>query len=146
MDEQSPLLARVTALLEDPQGSREMIELALECHAAMLGLAESDQVAAIRHALAGSRLLRVLPNREQQPAWVSAHEEQCCRYGALWVKEAFDESETPQSIAWAHQALVLLDRLLLLALLPLDQLLLLVLLLVLLRHLLLVLLLALLLA
>lgn len=109
MDEQSPLLARVTALLEDPQGSREMIELALECHAAMLGLAESDQVAAIRLALAGSRLLRVLPNREQQPAWVSAHEEQCCRYGAIWIHSLAREGHSLDP-GWIQEALILLER------------------------------------
>ncbi len=106
------LLDQRSELLQRPGGPEQMRSKALECHAKMLELEELQRSEAIDHALAGAQLLAALHGHScSDPAWVAVHEEQCCRYGALWVKEAFDESETPQSIAWAHQALVLLDRL-----------------------------------
>jgi hypothetical protein len=86
-----------------------MTQLALECHAAMLRLAESDQVEASCHALAGARLIRALPNREQQPAWVNSYEEQCCRYGAIWIHSLAKEGHSLDS-GWIQEALILLER------------------------------------
>ncbi|MCX5938476.1 MAG: hypothetical protein NTW02_09795 [Cyanobium sp. LacPavin_0920_WC12_MAG_62_9] len=78
----------------------------------MLELGELQRSEAIEHALAGAELLAALHGHpSSEPDWVAVHEEQCCRHGALWVQAAFNESETAQTIAWGHQALVLLDRL-----------------------------------
>lgn len=109
MAELSPLLARVETVLAQEAMASVMIQLALECHAAMLELAEVDQRNASRHALAGARLFRALPSREQQPTWVDSHEEQCCRYGAIWIHALAREGHALEP-GWPQEALILLER------------------------------------
>ena len=106
------LLDQRSELLQRPGGGEQIRSKALECHAKMLELGELQRSEAIEHALAGAELLAALHGHPSyEPHWVAVHEEQCCRHGALWVQAAFNESETAQTIAWGHQALVLLDRL-----------------------------------
>jgi hypothetical protein len=52
----------------------------------MLEHAGSDRLEAIAHALAGAHLLAGLKQHyPNQPLWVDVHEEECCRYGAIWI-------------------------------------------------------------
>ena len=106
------LLDQHSKLLQRPGGAEQIRSKALECHSKMLEFGELQRSEAIEHALAGAELLVALHGHPcYEPDWVAVHEEQCCRHGALWVQAAFNERETAQTIAWGHQALVLLDRL-----------------------------------
>jgi len=106
------LLDQRSELLQRPGGGEQMRSKAFECHAKMLELGELQRSEAIEHALAGAELLAALHGHPcSEPDWVATHEEQCCRHGALWIQAAFNENETAQTIAWVHQAMVLLDRL-----------------------------------
>ena len=85
--------------------------LALACHGQMLAIGESDKHLAIQHALAGAALLADLTALGgDQPDWLSIHEEQCCRYGCIWIHELLQDGDS-QVRVWLGDALRLLARL-----------------------------------
>ena len=96
-----------------------LMDQAVACHTRMLALAESERPSAIEQALKGAKLFAIL--RQQNPLlpdWVPFLEEECCRYGAIWVYEWFRDSDTSNSIPqhqdrgqWASQALGCMERL-----------------------------------
>ncbi|WP_231605193.1 WcbI family polysaccharide biosynthesis putative acetyltransferase [Synechococcus sp. CBW1006] len=110
------LLRLVPQLLDQPQGPEQLRSLAVACHGRMLELGDLHRTFAIEHALAGARLLAALQGHPaSEPDWVQVHEEQCCRYGALWIHEALQQSDhqsdPAQATAWGGTALGLLKRL-----------------------------------
>ncbi|MEA5423981.1 hypothetical protein [Synechococcus sp. CCY9202] len=108
----SQLLERIPEVLQRPESQDQFRSLAVACHGRMLELSELDRTAAIAHALAGARLLSSLQRHCQpQPDWVELHEEQCCRYGAIWIHEELNHADSVRTIVWSMQALALLDRL-----------------------------------
>lgn len=109
MSELPPLLVRAGVVLSEAADRNVVIQLALECHEMMLQLAAADQHQAICHALAGARLFRALPYWDEQPTWVAIHEEQCCRYGAIWI-HAHAREGNPLDPDWLAEALILLQR------------------------------------
>ncbi|MEB3362238.1 MAG: WcbI family polysaccharide biosynthesis putative acetyltransferase [Synechococcaceae cyanobacterium] len=77
----------------------------------MLALGDSDKHLAIQHALAGAALLADLTALGgDQPDWLSIHEEQCCRYGCIWIHELLQDGDS-QVRVWLGHALRLLARL-----------------------------------
>ncbi|MCP9817458.1 hypothetical protein KBY76_12435 [Synechococcus sp. GreenBA-s] len=78
----------------------------------MLELADRDRPEAIAHALAGAHLLAGLKQHDpDQPNWVDVHEEQCCRYGAIWIHEALADTTSEPPSPLCSQALELLQTL-----------------------------------
>jgi hypothetical protein len=85
----------------------------------MLALAESERPIAIEQALKGAKLFAILRQQNSPlPDWLPVLEEQCCRYGAIWVYEWFRDIDTSNSIPqhqgegqWASQALGCMERL-----------------------------------
>ena len=102
-----------------PETGATLIDQAVACHTRMVELAEGERPSAIDQALKGAKLFAIL--RQQSPLlpdWVPFLEEECCRYGAIWVYEWFRDSDTSNSIPqhqdagqWANQALVCMERL-----------------------------------
>jgi hypothetical protein len=83
----------------------EIQSLALSCHARMLEMAESDKPAAVRYALAGAGLLSSLGALGGVlPDWLVIHEEQCCRYGCIWIHELLLAGDGEAEI-WVSDAL-----------------------------------------
>jgi hypothetical protein len=84
--------------------------LALSCHARMLEIADNDKPLAVRHALAGAELLSSLAAvGGVLPDWLAIHEEQCCRYGCIWIHELLLAGDGEAAI-WVSDALRLLSR------------------------------------
>jgi hypothetical protein len=84
--------------------------LALSCHARMLEIADNDKPLAVRHALAGAELLSSLAAvGGVLPDWLAIHEEQCCRYGCIWIHELLLAGDGEARI-WVSDALRLLLR------------------------------------
>ena len=84
--------------------------LAVSCHARMLEIAETDKPLAVRHALAGAELLSSLAALGGvQQDWLALHEEQCCRYGCIWIHELLLAGDGEAGI-WVSDALRLLSR------------------------------------
>jgi hypothetical protein len=103
------LLSRAAAaqLANDPA---VMQPLALACHARMLEWAATDLHQAVRHALVGARLLGSLVARGGNPPdWLLIHEEQCCRYGCIWIHDLLQAGNPVAGIGVAD-ALQLLAR------------------------------------
>jgi hypothetical protein len=93
-----------------------LIDQAVACHERMLELADSDRKSAIQHALKGAKLFALLHKQNTLlPDWVPILEEQCCRYGSIWVHEWLRESDSilqhPDGHQWVSQALDCMDRL-----------------------------------
>jgi hypothetical protein len=93
-----------------------LIDQAVACHERMLKLADSDRPNAIQHALNGAKLFALLHQQNiPLPDWVPILEEQCCRYGAIWVHEWLRESNSilqhQDGHQWVSQALDCMDRL-----------------------------------
>jgi hypothetical protein len=93
-----------------------LIDQAVACHERMLELADSDRKSAIQHALKGAKLLALLHKQNTLlPDWVPILEEQCCRYGSIWVHEWLRESDAilqhQDGHQWVSQALHCMDRL-----------------------------------
>jgi hypothetical protein len=87
-----------------------MQALALSCHARMLELAETDKPLAVRHALEAAKLLRSLAALGGVlPDWLAIHEEQCCRYGCIWIHELLLAGDGDAKV-WVADALRLLSR------------------------------------
>ncbi len=116
-----PLLEQARALLDrchganpEPSEHPALLELALACHSRMLELGDTHRPAAVALAIAGADLLQALqrhtPSGSTVPDWVLVHEEQCCRYGAIWIHaEAEANEELPP--AELERGLHFLDRL-----------------------------------
>lgn len=85
------------------------VALALACHHQMLAFGEEDKFRAIPCAIAGARLLKCVQDLDcHQPDWVAVHEEQCCRYGGLWIHALLAEGLDDD---WKEEGLQLLARL-----------------------------------
>ena len=111
-DQASRLLCDLPHHLNQAGGGASILSLALACHGRMLELADSDRPEAISHALAGAHLLAGLKRHQpDQPVWVDVHEEQCCRYGAIWIHEALADTTSEQTSSLCNQALELLHTL-----------------------------------
>jgi hypothetical protein len=112
------LMARARGLLatdqqQHPSLSAELLDTAIACHSRMLDRAEQNRPAAVELAIAGADLLQALQRHssaEAIPDWVPIHEEQCCRYGALWIDDLLQQGQ-PLSQEWGRRALALLQRL-----------------------------------
>jgi hypothetical protein len=62
---------------------------AAECHQRMLELADSHREEALALARGGARLFaRLRQAHGEPPDWALVLEEQCCRYGVIWLQEA----------------------------------------------------------
>lgn len=108
----SRLLCDLPHHLNQAEGSASILNLALACHGRMLELANSDRQEAIAHALAGAHLLAGLKRHQpEQPYWVDIHEEQCCRYGAIWIHEELDQAASESNSFLCSQAVELLQTL-----------------------------------
>jgi len=84
--------------------------LAVSCHSRMLEMANQDKSLAVRHALAGAELLSTLAAAGGVfPDWLLTHEEQCCRYGCMWIHELLIAGDDGAGI-WVSDALKLLSR------------------------------------
>lgn len=102
-----------------PETGTTLMDQAVACHTRMLALAESERSSAIEQALKGAKLFATLRQQNSLlPDWVPFLEEECCRYGAIWVYEWFKDSDTSNSIPqhqdggqWASQALICMERL-----------------------------------
>jgi len=102
-----------------PETGATLIDQAVACHTRMLALPESERSTAIEQALKGAKLFAILRQQNSLlPDWVPFLEEQCCRYGAIWVYEWFRDSDISNSIPqhqdrgqWASQALGCMERL-----------------------------------
>ena len=102
-----------------PETGTTLIDQAVACHTRMLALAESERSIAIEQALKGAKLFAILRQQNSPlPDWLPLLEEQCCRYGAIWVYEWFRDIDTSNSIPqhqgegqWASQALGCIERL-----------------------------------
>lgn len=111
LEEIEALLSRIQSRSPDPNDVQTATKLALDCHRQMLDHGEANKAAAIPFALAGARLLRaVLELGEPQADWVGVHEEQCCRYGGLWI-HALLPSREAMAPTWCQEGLELLERL-----------------------------------
>ncbi|MCP9827914.1 hypothetical protein KBZ19_05380 [Synechococcus sp. L2F] len=96
--------------MPSPPAADVSLELGLAAHSRMLEIGESDSAAAITHALEGARIFQALRQQNPvQPDWVSVHEEQCCRSGAIWIHRL--ALGDPQATAMARDGLKLLARL-----------------------------------
>jgi capsular polysaccharide biosynthesis protein len=102
------LLAGLEARRHDPGLSADLLNLAAACHTSMLAISANDRPAAVQLALAGADLLLALPG--DRPDWVPVHEEQCCRYGAIWIHELLQQGNrhSPQQL---RRGIRLLERL-----------------------------------
>lgn len=113
----------LTAASEARQSARDpsvLQSLALACHGQMLAIGDRDKHLAIQHALAGAALLADLTALGgDQPDWLPIHEEQCCRYGCIWIHELLQDGDS-QVHVWLADALRLLARLEQLHSQPLD--------------------------
>lgn len=113
------LLEQADALLQGPlaagQPSSQLVAqalpLAAACHQQMLALADSERDQALAHALAGFELIELLRRQpEPQPDWLAVLEEQCCRYGAIWIHSQAEHNEHLPALRLS-QGLRLLARL-----------------------------------
>ena len=104
------LLTQVANVQAAGTSPAEIQATALSCHAHMLEIAESDKPSAVRYALAGANLLSNLASlRGVLPDWLVIHEEQCCRYGCIWIHELLIAGDREAGI-WVSDALRLLSR------------------------------------
>jgi len=104
------LLTQAANLQATGTNPAEIQAMALSCHARMLEMAESDKPAAVRYALAGAGLLSSLGALAGVlPDWLVIHEEQCCRYGCIWIHELLLAGDGEAEI-WVADALRLLSR------------------------------------
>ncbi|MFZ0408879.1 MAG: WcbI family polysaccharide biosynthesis putative acetyltransferase [Cyanobium sp.] len=104
------LLDRVAEALKRPSDAATLLSLAFACHAGMLELSDDDKILAARLALAGAKLFDELQsNGHDTPDWQQVHEEQCCRYGCIWIHELLAAGSV-EAQAWVADALRLLAR------------------------------------
>jgi len=105
-----PLPEQAGQLVQQGAESESLIQLAIACHGRMLELEATDRAAAIRHALAGASLFEALRQRpEAHPSWLPIHEEQCCRYGGIWIHDWISQGNDHEP-HWPHTGLRLLER------------------------------------
>lgn len=112
------LLAQARHLLVEestpsPAIQTAWLSTALACHGRMLERADHDRPAAVELAIAAADLIQRLlrhSNESAIPDWLPVHEEQCCRYGAIWIHELLQEGH-PMPQAQTRRALALLERL-----------------------------------
>ncbi len=86
----------------------------LAAHRRMLELVDTDSDpdigAGVEHALKGARIFLALQQHfPPQPDWVMVHEEQCCRYGTIWIHRLL--LANPEDAVLARAGLELLNRL-----------------------------------
>lgn len=100
----------------DSDDQQLLLDLGLACHQRMLDEVSTDPDHAIALAGWGARLFGHLQDHAApQPAWVGIHEEQFCRYGAIWIHARLKSSDAPrmhrQRQDLGATALAMLDRL-----------------------------------
>ena len=92
--------------------SSELLSTAIACHSRMLELGDSERPFSL--AIAGADLLQALQKLSGQevviPSWVAVHEEQCCRYGAIWIHALLQQGD-PVSSDHCLRGVALLQRL-----------------------------------
>lgn len=104
------LLEQAERALISPADPGRLLSVAVACHRRMLELGEAELLEAARHALAGAALIEALQTTPLElPPWLPAHEEQCCRYGAIWIHQLIQQGDQ-QAIQWSGRALRLLSR------------------------------------
>jgi hypothetical protein len=104
------LLDQAERALKSAAELDELLPLAMACHRRMLALGEGNLPEAVRHALAGASLftaIQAVPS--PLPEWLTPHEEQCCRYGAIWIHQLIHRGDQ-QALPWCSRALQLLTR------------------------------------
>ena len=105
-----PLPEQAEQLLRLQAETADLLALGVACHGRMLELEERDIEEAIRHAVAGAALFKAVSERpDPRPEWLAAHEEQCCRYGAIWIHARLGEALAPEP-HWPDLAVTLLRR------------------------------------
>ncbi len=108
------LLSRAADATIEPHQRNELLDLALSCHSRMLELGDVDRPAAVELAIVGADLLQTVKRFETPnstiPEWVDLHEEQCCRYGAIWIHDLLQQRH-PLTGRHNERALELLQRL-----------------------------------
>lgn len=108
------LLAELEHRQHEASWRADVLNLALSCHGRMLELGDTDRPAAVELAIAGADLLQALANLSgpdnPPPDWQAVHEEQCCRYGAIWI-HAQQQQGSSLPAGQAQQGLRLLGRL-----------------------------------
>jgi len=104
------LLDQAERALKSAAELDELLPLALACHRRMLALGEGNLPEAVRHALAGASLFTAIQAvASPLPEWLPPHEEQCCRYGAIWIHQLIHRGDQ-QALPWCSRALQLLTR------------------------------------
>ena len=114
LDKGHALLECLKSTTPDPNQLNALLQEGLACHSRMLELAETKPAIAIALAMAGAELLQAFqhhsPANAAIPEWVLVHEEQCCRYGAIWVHERLQKQQQP-TLTQLKRCLDLLERL-----------------------------------
>jgi hypothetical protein len=116
--ERNPLLEEAQAHLSllaqgfiDAELSEKAIALGLQCHGQMLDLGEDRKEESVPFAITGANLLRAARELDAPlPSWVEVHEEQCCRYGGLWI-HSLARAEHTTKPEWLESGITLLERL-----------------------------------
>ena len=110
----SALLADLEARRHEPGLSADLLNLAVTCHTSMLAISANNRPAAVQLAIAGADLLQALRalghSDAPLPDWVPIHEEQCCRYGAIWIHELLQQGH-PVSARHGTRGIQLLQHL-----------------------------------
>lgn len=111
LEEVEALLRRLQSSPADANDVQAAIGLALGCHRQMLDLGEASKATAIPFALAGARLLRAVQELgEPGQDCGGVQEEQCCRYGGLWIHALLPSPEAMDP-TWYQEGVKLLERL-----------------------------------
>ena len=73
---------------DDASPASSGFDLAAACYDRTLELDGLDRLEAIRHAVAGARLIQALRRLgDPLPDWLDNQEEQLCRFGGMWIHE-----------------------------------------------------------
>jgi len=111
VDQVNGLVDQLPGLFRQPGEMDKARELALACYKCMFEIGDQNRAEAIPLALAGAELFLALTKfASPQPDWVEIHEEQCCRYGAIWIIDLISEGY-PGAELWRNQGIDLLKRL-----------------------------------
>jgi len=111
MDQVERLIQRLEADPVEPAQFTLHADLAASCYGRMLELEAVDRLLAIRHAVAGTRLIEALRGAGfPLPEWLNIQEEQFCRFGGMWIHERLVRAGSDQE-GLGRQGIDLLRRL-----------------------------------